>query len=62
MAHKLILEFAEDGTYQVKVEGVAGSGCKAVTKDIEEALGKVTESKPTNEMYQQAKQQKGIGR
>ncbi len=46
---KIIIEFDKDGMPTVKVEGVKGSGCKALTNDIEAALGKTTKTVKTRE-------------
>lgn len=54
MAQKITVTFDVDGSSEVKVEGVAGSGCKAATADLEKALGKTTETKKTHEFNQQA--------
>lgn len=50
MEEKLTIKIAADGSTQIKVTGVKGKGCKALTKDFEEALGKVTSDTPTAEM------------
>ncbi|MFA5766466.1 MAG: DUF2997 domain-containing protein [Candidatus Paceibacterota bacterium] len=47
------ITIAPDGTPTIKVNGVAGTACKDVTKTVERALGTVTADKPTPEMYQQ---------
>lgn len=39
----------ENGGTTVKVLGVAGAGCKAITADLEAALGKVSGSKKTRD-------------
>jgi hypothetical protein len=46
----------EGGVPTVKVKCVKGRACKDLTKALEAALGEVKESKPTAEMYEQAKQ------
>jgi len=46
----------EGGSPTVKVRGCKGPACKALTKDLEAALGEVKETQPTTEMYEQAKQ------
>lgn len=50
MAEKMIIEIDETGTTQVTVKGVKGKACKNVSKQIIEALGKVTKDTPTGEM------------
>jgi hypothetical protein len=50
MEERLIITVKPGGATQIKVQGVKGSGCKALTKDFEEALGQVTSDKPTAEM------------
>jgi hypothetical protein len=46
----------EGGQPTVKVKCVKGKACKDLTKQLEAALGDVQGSKPTPEMYEQAKQ------
>lgn len=50
------VEVDKAGAVTVKVNGVKGGGCKALTADIERALGKVTSDVPTAEMHQHAAQ------
>ncbi len=45
-----------DGDVKVEVNGVAGSGCEALTKEIEGALGTTTSDTKTGEYYQQGQQ------
>merc|ERR1719506_299175 len=49
------LEFTiyPDGRVEEKVLGVKGTDCQKVTEKINEALGEVYESKPTQEMFEQ---------
>lgn len=47
---RLVITVKPGGGTQIEVKGVKGNGCKALTKDFEEALGKVTSDKPTAEM------------
>ncbi len=49
MEEKITIKIARDGGTQIKVSGVKGAGCKALTKDIEEALGTVTSDVRTSE-------------
>ncbi len=42
-----------DGRVQEVVRGVKGENCHSVTEQINEALGHVYESAPTEEMYEQ---------
>ena len=62
--HQVKVIIAPDGTTEVKVEGVAGTKCKDVTRALESALGKTTTSKPTDEMYKteaQIQQRQDLG-
>jgi len=51
---KVRVRIKNDGTTQVSAEGVKGSGCKALTKSIEDALGNVLKDEETEEMHQEA--------
>lgn len=51
----------EGGTPTIHVQGVKGRSCKDITKKLEAALGSATKSKPTGEMYEQAKQANKAG-
>jgi len=51
----------EDGVPTVKVKCVKGRACKDLTKTVEKLLGETKESKPTTEMYEQAKQTSKAG-
>lgn len=42
-----------DGRVEEKVIGVKGNNCHAVTEKINEALGKVIQSAPTEELFEQ---------
>eukprot|EP00429_Kryptoperidinium_foliaceum_P011454 CAMPEP_0176004492 /NCGR_PEP_ID=MMETSP0120_2-20121206/1721_1 /TAXON_ID=160619 /ORGANISM="Kryptoperidinium foliaceum, Strain CCMP 1326" /LENGTH=116 /DNA_ID=CAMNT_0017337175 /DNA_START=59 /DNA_END=409 /DNA_ORIENTATION=- len=42
-----------DGRVEETVRGVKGDSCHSVTDKINEALGEVVESQPTEEMYEQ---------
>jgi len=42
-----------DGRVEEKVVGVRGPNCQSVTEDINQMLGEVTASRPTEEMYEQ---------
>lgn len=42
-----------DGRVQEVVRGVKGSNCHKVTEKINESLGKVIDSAPTEELYEQ---------
>ena len=59
MANKQELEFTidDDGKISIKVVGIAGKECLDLTKDIEAALGIVTDRKRTSEFYQEPQKQ-----
>ena len=42
-----------DGRVEETVKGVVGPNCQSVTNDINEMLGEVTATRPTEEMYQE---------
>jgi hypothetical protein len=52
----------EAGTPTIHVQGVKGRSCKDITKALEAALGETSESKSTNEFYEQANQAVKAGR
>jgi len=41
----------------IKVEGVKGDGCEALTRSLESALGKVTSNQRTDEYYERPERQ-----
>ena len=55
MANKKEIEFSidKDGNISFEVKGIKGPDCLEETKDIEEALGKVTDREKTSEFYQE---------
>lgn len=44
---QIVIEVSQEGETKVLVEGCAGPSCKALTADIEKALGEVTDDKKT---------------
>jgi hypothetical protein len=54
MSERIEITIDEAGETQVAVKGCAGAGCKALTKDIENALGEVSKDEKTSEYYQRA--------
>jgi len=50
---KIKIKITKDGKTQIKVEGVQGSGCNALTKPLEEALGKTVSDQKTQDYYKQ---------
>lgn len=61
MPAEVIVTIDAEGNATVKAQGVAGSGCRALTAGIEAALGVVTADRPTEEMHRQASQQAKAG-
>jgi hypothetical protein len=49
--HKLKIKIGKGGKTEVKVEGFSGSGCGALTKAIESALGTTVDDKKTADFY-----------
>lgn len=43
------IEILEDGSAEVSATGVKGPGCKSLTRQIEEGLGKTTRDTKTRE-------------
>ena len=58
MASRKQIEFTidEEGNVSILVKGVAGAECEKLTREIEEALGIVTERSRTSEFYIQTEQ------
>lgn len=57
MSDEIIVEVATDGKTTISVRGHKGSGCKALTRELEKALGKVQSDSATNEMYERPERQ-----
>ena len=53
---QLKIDIAPDGNVTIEAQGYIGPACKQATEAIERALGKVTKSTPTPEMFQTADQ------
>lgn len=51
---EIIIIIDEDGKINISVNGVKGSTCEELTKEIEKALGNVTERHKTEEYFQQS--------
>jgi len=49
--HKLKIKIGKGGKTEVKVEGFSGSGCGALTKAIESALGTTVDDKKNADYY-----------
>lgn len=58
MKQELEITITPDGEVKIEVKGVKGSSCVDLTKDIEEALGVVTDREHTSEYYQQETDQR----
>jgi hypothetical protein len=57
MAEQVILTVDEEGRLEYEVKGVKGSGCKALTAELDKAMGGKATAKPTKEMYEQPKKE-----
>jgi len=53
MASTIKVRIKPGGKVEIKVEGVKGTSCSDLTKDLEKALGITIEDKKTSEFYQQ---------
>lgn len=53
MASRKQIDFTidEEGNVSIEVKGVAGADCEKLTREIEEALGIVSERSRTSEFY-----------
>lgn len=51
MAQKITIEIDEAGEVKIEASGFTGRDCLAATKNIEEALGKVSERKAKPEQF-----------
>lgn len=49
---EIVIKIGHDGKVQVSVSGVKGTGCKDLTKQLEDALGVSSDSQPTQEFYE----------
>ena len=54
MSAKIIIDIAEGGATEIKVEGHRGPGCKQLTEAIEKALGETVKDTKTGEFFQNA--------
>lgn len=50
--HEVIIEIDAEGNTQIQVKGVKGKKCFDLTKELEKALGSVTDSNTTKEYYE----------
>ncbi len=57
MPAELEITVTKDGDVKIRVKGVAGPACEALTKDIENAIGVVTEREKTGEFFQATEQE-----
>ncbi len=55
MPQTQIVEISEDGEVRITVKGIKGKSCKDATRQIEQALGRVTQDTPTPEMHEEVK-------
>lgn len=61
MPTKLTITVSPEAETKIEVSGVTGSGCKALTKPIEDALGTVTSDKQTADYHKQPQQRQTAG-
>lgn len=58
MREEITITIDAQGNVEVSVKGVKGQGCKALTREIEKALGKVTADKKTREYHEKPRTNK----
>lgn len=51
----------ENGEVKIEVKGAPGEDCMKLTKEIEEALGLVSDRQMTSEFFQKEEQQVEVG-
>lgn len=51
----IIITIAPDGTTKILTQGFSGVSCKDATRELEKALGIITDEKLTSEYYQNTK-------
>ena len=49
---EIIVDVDNNADVKITVTGVKGRQCTDMTADLEKALGKVSETRPTGEMYE----------
>lgn len=49
---RIVVTIGQDGKVEIDVTGVKGEACLDLTKELEEALGKVTERKEKKEIHE----------
>lgn len=55
MSGEVVINISNTGKTTVEVQGVAGASCKDLTKDLEQALGKVISDTKTPDFYRTEK-------
>lgn len=53
MSEEILITIPKKGKIKIEVKGIKGQGCKALTEELEKALGRTTSDKPTEEMNEQ---------
>jgi len=56
MKRTITITVARDGSTRVETAGFKGQGCEAITKAIEEALGKVEKNERKAEFFEKPQQ------
>ena len=59
---EITVEISPSGDVKISVKGVKGKSCKELTKNLEEALGDVKESKTTREYNENVQQARVVNR
>lgn len=57
MQRQIVVTIAPDGVIEVRVNGHDGPGCKALTRDLEAALGQTEQDRCTAEYHQPERQE-----